>query len=160
MGAVSRVIGWLLATVAATLLMLGSAAAGDDPNIALPVPRTTIYPGETIDGDSLADMLFVARTVARGTVFESRDAIAGKVARRTLLPGKPVPINAVRDPYAVNQGKPAQLVFKSEGLTITGVGIALQNGSVGDVISARNIDSGITVKGTVQADGTLRVDGQ
>ncbi|HVY43149.1 MAG TPA: flagellar basal body P-ring formation chaperone FlgA [Hyphomicrobiaceae bacterium] len=156
----SRVIGWLLATVAATLLMLGSAAAGDDPNIALPVPRTTIYPGETIDGDSLADMLFVARTVARGTVFESRDAIAGKVARRTLLPGKPVPINAVRDPYAVNQGKPAQLVFKSEGLTITGVGIALQNGSVGDVISARNIDSGITVKGTVQADGTLRVDGQ
>jgi flagella basal body P-ring formation protein FlgA len=51
-------------------------------------------------------------------------------------------------------------VFKSEGLTITGVAIALQNGSVGDVISARNIDSGITVKGTVQADGTLRVDGQ
>jgi flagella basal body P-ring formation protein FlgA len=160
MGAVSRVVGWLLATVAATLLMLGSAAAGGDPNIALPVPRTTIYPGETIDGDSLADILFVARTVARGTVFESRDAIAGKVARRTLLPGKPVPINAVREPYAVNQGKPTQLVFKSEGLTITGVAIALQNGSVGDVISARNIDSGITVKGTVQADGTLRVDGQ
>jgi flagella basal body P-ring formation protein FlgA len=71
----------------------------------------------------------LARTVARGSVIESRNAVIGKVARRTLLPGKPIPNNAMRDVYAIAQGKPALLVFQSGGLTITSTAIALQNGS-------------------------------
>ena len=34
---------------------------------------------------------------------------------------------------------------------------ALQAGGVGDVIPVRNTESGITVSGTVQIDGTVRV---
>lgn len=156
----SRLASRMAAALASLLLALGPAHARDGVDIALPVPRTTVYPGDTIDADALLERLFVARTVARGSVFEAREALIGKVARRTLLPGQPIPINAIRDPYAVSQGKPAQLVFKAEGLTITSTAIALQNGSIGDVVAARNVDSGTIVKGTVQPDGTLRVDGQ
>jgi flagella basal body P-ring formation protein FlgA len=66
----------------------------------------------------------------------------------------------MRDAYAIGQGKPALLVFQSGGLIITSTAIALQNGSIGDFISARNADSCIVIKGTVQADGTIRVGEQ
>lgn len=148
----------LLAAIIATTLVLGSARADPVEDIALPVPRATIYPGDAIEAEKLAERLFVARTVARGTVFETRDPVIGKVANKTLLPGKPIPVNAVRDPYVVTQGKPTLLIFKGEGLTITSTAMALQNGGIGDVISARNIDSGLIVRGTVQADGTVRVE--
>jgi flagella basal body P-ring formation protein FlgA len=156
---VTRLLAWLAALVL-VLTPAPNAARANEAEIALPVPRGTIYPGDAIDAEALSERLFVARTVARGTVFEGREALLGKVARRTLLPGQPIPVNAIREPFAVSQGKPAQLVFKAEGLTITSAAIALQNGSIGDVVTARNVDSGTIVRGTVQADGTLRVGGQ
>jgi flagellar basal body P-ring formation protein FlgA len=69
-------------------------------------------------------------------------------------------VNAMREAYAIAQGKPALLVFQSGGLVITSTAVALQNGGIGDFISARNADSGIIIKGTVQADGTIRVGEQ
>lgn len=159
---VVRLKAWanLIAACGLTLLSTLSAQAGEGDDIALPVPTVTIYPGDVIEDEKITDRLFIARTVARGSVIESRNAVVGKVARRTLLPGKPIPANAMRDAYAIAQGKPALLVFQSGGLTITSTAIALQNGSIGDFISARNADSGIVIKGTVQADGTIRVGEQ
>jgi flagella basal body P-ring formation protein FlgA len=150
----------LVALCALSFLSVASARAGEADDIALPVPTVTIYPGDIIEDDKITDRLFIARTVARGSVIESRNAVVGKVARRTLLPQKPIPANAMRDAYAIGQGKPALLVFQSGGLIITSTAIALQNGSNGDFISARNADSGIVIKGTVQADGTIRVGEQ
>ena len=79
------------------------------------------------------------------------------MARRTLLPGQPVPVNAIRDPYLVNQGKSSLVVFENAGLTITTQAIALDNGGVGDVVKLRNPDSGVIIQGTVDRDGTVRL---
>jgi flagellar basal body P-ring formation protein FlgA len=149
--------GFLVICACAALLLASPARAADAEDIPLPVPTVTIYPGDIIEDDKISDRLFIARTVARGTVVESRSAVVGKVARRTLLPRQPIPMNATRDPYAIAQGKMALLVFKSGGLTITSTAIALQNAGIGEAISARNADSGIIIKGIVQADGTIRV---
>ncbi len=149
---------WLLAVGTYLLAAAASTLAAQD--LPLPVPRTTLYPGDTISADVLSDRLFVERTVTRGSVIESRDALIGKVTKRTLIPGQPIPVNALRDPYTVIQGKPIMLVFKADGLMITSTAVALQNGVTGDHISVRNADSGLVVKGFVQADGTIRVDGQ
>jgi flagella basal body P-ring formation protein FlgA len=81
------------------------------------------------------------------------------VARRTLLPGQPVPVGGVRDPYMVNQGKTAVVVFEADGLSISTSALALQNGGIGDLVSLRNLDSGNVIKGTVAPDGTVRVAG-
>jgi flagella basal body P-ring formation protein FlgA len=40
---------------------------------------------------------------------------------------------------------------------ITAQGVALQNGGLGEIVRARNLDSGIIISGTVMQDGTLRV---
>lgn len=123
----------------------------------LPVPRITIYPGDAIRADHLVDRVFHSRVSASGAVHRARDGLVGKVARRTLLPGEPIPVNAVRDPFLVLQGRTVQIVFQEGGLTITGYAVALQSGGMGEVVSVRNVDSGIIVKGAVLADGTVHV---
>lgn len=97
--------------------------------------------------------------VAKGAVMENRQSIVGKVARRTLLPGSPIPLNAIMDPKTVANGAKVKIVYEDSGLNITAYGAALQAGGVGEVISVRNLDSGLIVSGTVQPDGSIRVSG-
>ena len=55
----------------------------------------------------------------------------------------------------------AKLIY-AEGdlLIVTPTGAALQDGfSIGDVVRVRNSDSGVTVSGAVQPDGSVRVGG-
>jgi flagella basal body P-ring formation protein FlgA len=75
-----------------------------------------------------------------------------------LLPGQPIPRVAIREAYVVIQGKTIPVVFQSGTVTITGVALALESGSAGEMISARNPDSGIVIRGIVQPDGSLRAD--
>ncbi len=120
----------------------------------LPVPTVTIYPGDVISSAQLSERRFALQG---GSVFDTREAVVGKVARRTLLPGKPIALNAVREPHAVNLGGTAIAIFQAGGLTITSKVQPLKAGAVGEVIEARNIDSGKIITGTVQADGSIRV---
>jgi len=140
------------------LLVAGLAASpARTAELELPVPRVTIYPGDVIGDEHLVERAFIARTVARATVYDRRQAVVGKVARRTLLPGQPILIAATRDPYVVAQGNVAMVVFETAGLRITTNAMALQNGSVGDVVTLRNIDSGAIIRGTVASNGTVRL---
>jgi flagella basal body P-ring formation protein FlgA len=135
-----------------------SARMASAQELELPVPRAVIYPGEVVSDELLGARAFIAHTVARAAVHESREALIGKVARRTLLPGQPIPVSAIRDPYLVTQGKTAMVVFEYGGLTITTNALALQNGGLGDVVTLRNLDSGLVIKGTVASDGSIRLD--
>jgi len=149
--------GWVAGLLLAAILLVVAANPVSAAELDLPVPRATIYPGDVIGGEQLVDRAFIAHTVARAGVFDGRDALLGKVARRTLLPGQPIPISAVRDPYVVTQGKTAMVVFEAGGLVITSHATVLQNAGVGEVVSLRNNDSGTVIKGTVAADGTVRL---
>jgi flagellar basal body P-ring formation protein FlgA len=71
-----------------------------------------------------------------------------------------VQINAIRDAYLVNQGKSSLVVFQNAGLTITTQAVALDNGGAGDVVKLRNPDSGLVIQGTVDRDGTVRLEAQ
>ena len=144
-----------IAMAVAASLVAGHPARAQE--LQLPVPAVTIYPNEAIGEDQLTDRAFIASTVTRGSVLEDRQALLGKVARRTLLKGQPVPANAVREPYLVQKGKVALVVFEAGGLTITSQATALDSGIAGDVVSLRNIDSNITIKGVVAPDGSVRL---
>lgn len=140
-----------------TALVGLTSEAQSQPSRALPVPTITIYPGETIREGVLAERDFSAQMVANLPIVEATHLLIGKVARRTLLPGQLVPRNAVEEARLVERGKPIQVVFKEAGMTIVTVASALQSGGLGEMVQARNLDSGVTIVGTVQADGTLRV---
>nr|WP_244474503.1 flagellar basal body P-ring formation chaperone FlgA [Methylobacterium sp. Leaf85] len=122
----------------------------------LPVPTVTIYPGDTIKENLLRLQAYPETFRARTAVIDAPMAVAGRTARRMLLPGEPIPVNAVDDPRLVSRGTPTQIVFEENGLFITAVGAPLQNGGLGDVIRVRNTDTNRIVLGTVMADGRIR----
>ncbi|PZU93876.1 MAG: flagella basal body P-ring formation protein FlgA [Chelatococcus sp.] len=128
--------------------------------VMLPVPVITLYPGDVVTDSHVVERAFRAGTRASQFSIESRMAIIGKVARRTLLPGQPIPVNAVDDPKLVRRGVPTQIVFRDADLVITGVVEPLQSAAVNETVKARNPDSGLVVVGVVQADGTIRVGGE
>jgi len=122
-----------------------------------PVPAQVIYPGDRITESMLVDSE-PAQNPTPGAIWDRADLV-GKVARRTLLPGRPIPLIAVEEPRAVSTGGQVQLVYRQEGLTIVTTAQALQNGYVGQVVQVRNLDSGLVVSGVVQPDGAVRVNG-
>ncbi|MCA1441204.1 flagellar basal body P-ring formation protein FlgA [Ensifer sp. IC4062] len=120
------------------------------------IPKQTIYPGEMLD-ESLVEVVDVTNPDLTDGYVRSIEEIEGKVTKRTLLPGRVILASALRDQYAVERGSTVRLVFNNGGLTITAAGSPLQDAAVGELIRARNIDSGVIVSGTVMADGTIHV---
>lgn len=136
-----------------------SSLCAADPHV-LPVPSVTIYPGTVIKDTWLVDHeVSVDFDPIIPHAIDTRAAVVGKVARRTLLPGSPIPLNAVAEPKVVSNGAKVKVLFEEGGLAITTYGTALQAGSVGDLISIRNLGSGLIISGTVQTDGSVRVGG-
>jgi flagella basal body P-ring formation protein FlgA len=136
---------------------LGSAPTALAEERLLPVPLAVIYPGDLIRDAMLGEKTFVGPAAADGSVVDSRRGLVGKVARRTLLPDRPIPAYAVATPNVVSVNSPVKIVFEERGLLIIAYGSALQAGAVGDLIRVRNQDSGLVVSGRVQADGSVRV---
>jgi flagella basal body P-ring formation protein FlgA len=135
---------------------VGWAAGAAAQTLTMPVPTATVYPGDFIDPGIIGERTFRQSQVAHGFV-DSRSMLAGKIARRTLLPNHPIPLNAIDEVDLVTRGTPVQLVFRQAGLVITAYASPLEDGSEGDVIRVRNADSGAVVMGVVQVDGTVRV---
>ena len=133
---------------------LSAAKAG---NIDLPVPRATVQPGDVISEDMIIIRRFPEQTTRRFQVVTSRQEMVGKVARRTLQPGHPVPATAIAPDVVIKRGEPARLVFQEGGLFINAQAEALQNGTVGAFVRVRNIDSGLIVTGKVQTDGSILI---
>lgn len=124
----------------------------------IPTPRITIYPGDRLDDSVLDDMEAPLDAGARRGVVESRKDLVGKIARRTLLPGQPIPTIGVDNPRLITIGTLVKIVFSEDGLTITALGMAMQAGAAGDLIRVRNQDSNLVVVGVVQPDGTVKVN--
>jgi flagella basal body P-ring formation protein FlgA len=146
-----------LARTMLVVLLAVAALARAEAQESFPVARVTIYPGDAITETMLDERVGVVAQEAQALYMRSRAALLGKVARRTLLPGQPIPLIAVDAPRIVAVGAQVKIVFAEAGLHIVTYGIAQQPGGVGDVIRVRNQDSGLSISGRVQSDGSVRV---
>jgi flagella basal body P-ring formation protein FlgA len=120
-----------------------TASAAD--RVVLPVPAV------------VTERAFPAHAAGIDSMIDDPDRLVGMVARRTLLPGRPISESAVKEADLVNRGVPVQLVYDHGGLLITAVATPLQSGGAGDAIRVRNVDSGVVVVGTILADGRVQV---
>lgn len=143
--------------LAALLLLAASLPVAAQMVSTLPVPGVTIYPGDPITEEMLTDRRFRLTRASLEAVVAGRELLVGKVARRTLLPGQPITINAIESPKLVRRGVPVRLVFTEGGLTIITYAEPMQSGSAGEVIRVRNTESGTVIVGVVQADGSIVV---
>jgi flagella basal body P-ring formation protein FlgA len=145
----------LIAGLTAGLVAAPGSPAFADMGSAV-VPTQLIMPGEVITASRLQEVE-VTNPSLRGGYLQSIAEVDGLVATRTLLPGRTITSASLRQPYAVTRGKPVRLTFSIGSMVISAAGTPLDNASVGDVIRARNTDSGLTVSGTVMDDGSIQV---
>ena len=136
--------------------------AADQPvkkaaNEVVLIPNRVIYPGEAIELTALKQVTLIPGKHKPDAVATRAEELDGKVAKRTLLPGRYIPTAAIRDAWLIEQGAAVQVFFIAGGLTISATAVTLQPGAAGDLIKVRNTDSGKILSGTVMADGTIRV---
>ena len=142
--------------MAASLMVFAAPSTAADIR-DLPVPAITIYPNDIITTGSLTQRRFrVTSTSIIGFATDSA-SIIGTQARRRLVAGKPIPLAAFGVPIAIRRGANVPASYMEEGFSITASLVALQDGMAGDVIEARNNGTGVLVRATVQADGSLQV---
>lgn len=149
-----KTIGAWLALGLGSLVASGALSS---ERISFVVPETTIYPGQSLNKSAFVKKPFYITESAANQYVLSADQVAGKVARRTLLAGKPVLLTALEDPSIVKRGVLTPLIFSAGSLLISTVGVPLEPGAVGDLIKIRNGDSGVILSGTVLADGRVQV---
>jgi flagellar basal body P-ring formation protein FlgA len=150
-----RVLGSASLAAAALALLFGAAPACAQEVVL--IPNRVIYPGETVDLAALKEVtLKPGKVIPPAVVFRAPE-LEGKVAKRTLLPGRYIPATALREAWLVEQGASVQVMFVSGALTISATAVTLQPGAAGDFVRVRNIDSGKVFSGTVMADGSIRV---
>ncbi|ABD86662.1 flagellar basal body P-ring formation chaperone FlgA [Rhodopseudomonas palustris] len=144
---------WSAAFVAT---VISASALAEEP-ARFPVPATVIYPGDLIKDEMIIDRSFAPNLPGVAAFVGDRPAVVGRIARRTLLPGQLIPINALEEQKLVSRGSVVKVVVEDGSLSIVTYGSSLQAGSPGSMIQLRNLDTGVTIRGIVQPDGSVRI---
>ncbi len=120
------------------------------------IPNRVIYPGETIELTALKQVTLIPGKHKPDAMATRTEELQGKIAKRTLLPGRYIPSAAIREAWLVEQGAAVQVFFIAGGLTISATAVTWPCWSL---LSRRlsNSDSGKILSGTVMADGTIQV---
>jgi flagellar basal body P-ring formation protein FlgA len=149
---------FLAVAISLAASFLASATASADMR-DIPVPAAVVYAGDQIVQGMLVDKEFSVPDAAAKNYVLQRRQVEGLYAKRTLLPGKPIPLAYVKLKDSVVQGVLTKATFEMNGLVISTFLIPLQSGVEGELIDARNPEYGRTIKALVKSDGSLQVGG-
>ncbi|HEX3135643.1 MAG TPA: flagellar basal body P-ring formation chaperone FlgA [Planctomycetota bacterium] len=120
------------------------------------VAARAIRRGERIGpGDLRRERVAVERTSVQSLAPEE---MVGKEARLDIAEGTSLTERVVIQSPAVRTGQSIALLVTSERFQLTATGEALNDGRIGDQIAVRRTADGRTVRGTVVAEGQVRLD--
>jgi len=125
--------------------------------ISMPVPAHVVQAGQEMSESDFYVKDFEVNDVAKANYATEMNQLARMMSNKVLIPGKPVPLNALAIPPAVRKGKSTVVHFVTDGIDIQGTLMPMTDGSTGELIPARNQSSGVTVNALVLADGSLSV---
>ena len=146
----------MVITIAVVIIItLGNIASSAGKLVVIPVPINIIYSGQLINASLLMGRDVPANYVKRVNVLVKETDIIGKVARRTLLPNKPIFMNFVVTPDVISVNRPTIMEYSTGMLKITAEVIPLASAKEGELVRARNIHSGTIVSGIAMANGTI-----
>lgn len=125
--------------------------------VEVPVLARAVSAGSPIGPNDVTTITMAADTVAPNVLTDG-EALTGKVAGRSLRPGRPILEHEIEEPLMVERSKPVTMLFRHGALVISARGRSLVDGSEGDIVRVLNIDSGRTVEATVIAPDTVSLD--
>ena len=155
MRATSLLIEW--ASAFALVACIACDVAHAEEPVKMPVPATVIYPGDTIKDEMIVDRAYAPNIPGLAAFVGERPLAVGRIARRTLFPGQLIPNNAIEEQKVVTRGNVVKVTIEDGDLFIVTYASSLQSGSPGALIQLRNLDTGVTIRGVVQPDGSVRI---
>ena len=139
------------------LVLLAIPVRAFAAEIELPVPTVVIYPGQNILDRGVSSARFKVPAAKLSAYVVEAGMLTDMLARRTLLPNQPIMLADLKTPDLVRAGVPAPIVYREAGVFISAMGLPLASAGAGQPVRVRNADSGITISGVVQADGSIEV---
>jgi len=124
--------------------------------IDLPVAVTRL-PAGTIASPDDVRMARVHTSVVRGEVVHDPAVVVGLQLRRQIQAGTPIAVADLMQPTQISRGDPVQLQLQVGALSLTGQGVALESGAVGERIRVRNISTQAVIEAEVTGPGVVRV---
>ncbi|HEX6733243.1 MAG TPA: flagellar basal body P-ring formation chaperone FlgA [Azonexus sp.] len=112
--------------------------------------------GQSIQEGDVAVLSGDLSTLPTGIVGATADAV-GKTLRNSLAAGQPLRSDQLVAPLVVRQGQSVRVISRGAGFAVSSEGRALTNAAEGQVVQVR-MNSGQTVSGIAQADGTIEVN--
>ena len=149
--------GFQFVATAIWVTIFSAATALASERVHIPVPKNIIYAGQFVTEDLLRDRSVPVSYVTRVSVYKNNAQVVGKVAKKTLLPNRPIFTNTVVEPNVVEVNRRTVMRYQIQGLYITADVNPLNSAKVGQQVRARNIKTGVVVYGIANHDGTIQV---
>ncbi|MCC7260271.1 MAG: flagellar basal body P-ring formation protein FlgA [Alphaproteobacteria bacterium] len=124
--------------------------------VRVPVMRKRV-PSDSLITDADIQWVSVPKDKVRRDTITRSDDLIGLAANRTLAAGRPLRTEDVKAPVVVKKGSEVTLLYRRPYLELRAIGVALQDGSIGETVSIRNKDSNKVVQGVVEDATTVQV---
>jgi flagella basal body P-ring formation protein FlgA len=124
--------------------------------IELPVTVLRL-PAGAIPGPDDVRMARVHVASVHADVAHDLAMVVGMQLKQQIQAGVPIPLAELMQPTQITRGDPVQLRLLVGGLSLTGQGIALESGAIGEQIRVRNISSQAVLEAEVVGPGIVRV---
>jgi flagella basal body P-ring formation protein FlgA len=141
------VLSWCLALVAAP-------AVAADPSVVF--AKRTVRVGAVVTAEDVE--LRPLPEHRAGGVAARLEQVVGHEVRRNLYADRPVMADDLGAPTVVARNSLVTLAYRSGGLELTALGRAIDSAGLHQPIRVVNVDSRVTVVGTVTGPGMVRVD--
>lgn len=125
--------------------------------VEIPVMARGIDRGSMIQPQDIEWAQVAEHKLRRGTVTEEEDII-GKLARRPMRAGEQVSQASLRRPRVIEKGGLIAITYRTGTMNIKDMGIAMEDGSAGDVIRVKNEKSGKVVLAKLLKNGDAVVN--
>ncbi len=119
-----------------------------EPVLRVPVLRRAVAPDEMIGEADLTWLEAAPASLPPASITEAAQ-IVGSQARRRLGAGRVLTERDLGPPYLVRRGHPVELIYARRGLYVTALGVAQEDGALGDPVRVINAASRRQLQGVV-----------
>jgi flagella basal body P-ring formation protein FlgA len=124
--------------------------------VRVPVLTRHVRRGEILRARDVA-LRAIDQSQVPANAITQRDEVVGQAARRTLPSGTPVRDGDLEAPTLVRRGALVTMEISTRVMRLTARGKALDNGTLGETVRIRNIQSKRVVQGTVVGLDRVRI---
>lgn len=122
----------------------------------IPVLKTALRSGDVISASDIDYIDMRSNIITNSMIIDAKKLI-GQTPRRGVAALRPLTLTDVQLPIIVKKGDSVTMALKSNSISLTAQGKALDNGAVGDNIRVMNISSKQTIDATVTGEQTVTV---